>query len=147
MCCDACLAPVSLYQSKVDGWARPGTRKGPSQAPSSQASLSFHLVHGSFQTTQANAQLQPPQEVVGCSDQDMQLLIHKAIQGGGFSQTAPGRQRRVREGPRSPPPSPPALHMPVPPTPPNSGILAWVLQPPTCCVTLGRPLYLSGSQL
>lgn len=64
-----------------------------------RASLPSHLVDGSFQAAQADTELQPSQEVVGCGDQDMQLLIHKAIEGGRFSQMAPGRKRRVGGSP------------------------------------------------
>ena len=69
-----------------------------------------HLVDGSFQAAQTDTELQPSQEVVGHGDQDVQLLIHKAVQGGGFGQMAPGRPGRVRENPRCRSLAPHPLH-------------------------------------
>lgn len=115
--------------------------------PCGEVSLPFHLVDGSFQAAQSDAELQPPQEVVRCSDQDMQLLIHEAVPGDSFSQMAPGRWKRGKGGPKSssPPVLLPSTGLP-PATPTNSLVPAWVFQLLPCCVTLGRSLYLSGPQ-
>ena len=109
-----------------------------------------HLVDGSFQAAQTDTELQPSQEVVGHSGQDVQLLIHKAVEGGSFGQMAPGKPRRVRKtqdvDPLAPTPCTPAQHRPASLTPSNSVALACVLQLLTCCVTLGRSPHLSGPQ-
>lgn len=76
--------------------ARPSPWRGQPPPDSGEASLPSHLVDGGFQAAEADAELQPPQEVVRCSDQDMQLLVHEAIPGGGFGQTAPGRWKRAK---------------------------------------------------
>ena len=105
---DVCLAleeqpePRVLTPQQVPGCGRAWSRAFP--AEDGQASLPFHLVDGSFQAAQADAELQPPQEVIRCGDQDMELLIQEAIKGSGFSQMAPGRERKVREGPDAAPP-------------------------------------------
>ena len=94
---------VSLYQSKAPGWGGAWSGRSPTSTLRSLGqpppSLS-HLVDGSFQAAQTDAELQPSQEVVGHSGQDVQLLIHKAVQGGSFCQMAPGRPQRVSENPR-----------------------------------------------
>lgn len=89
--------------------------------PCGEARLPFHLVDGSFQAAQADAELQPSQEVVRRSDQDMQLFIHEAVQGDSFGQMAPGRWKRGKEGPRcsSPPVFLPSIASPLPPHPPR----------------------------
>lgn len=96
-----CLPAVVLReQSAWLGWGL--ERQEPPTTPSRPRAsfLLSHLVDGSFQAAQADAELQPPQEVVGHSDEDMQLFIHKAVQGSSFGQMAPGRPRSVRENPR-----------------------------------------------
>ena len=90
---------MSLHQSRVPGWGRAWSRA----FPHPEASLPFHLVDGSLQAAEADAELQRPQEVVRGSDQDMQLFIHEAVPGDSFCQMAPGRWKRVQEGPRCPP--------------------------------------------
>lgn len=128
---------MSLHQSRVPGWGRAWSRA----FPHPEASLPFHLVDGSLQAAEADAELQRPQEVVRGSDQDMQLFVHEAVPGDSFGQMAPGRWKRVQEGPRCPP-----HQYACPPTPTGSVAPAWVFQLPTCWVTLGRSLYLSGPQ-
>ena len=72
----------------------------PTSRPRASLLLLSHLVDSSFQAAQVDAELQPPQEVVGHSDEDMQLFIHVAVQGSSFGQMASGRPRSVRENPR-----------------------------------------------
>lgn len=62
------------------------------QSPASPASLPLYLEDGGFQVAQADAELQPPQEMVGGGGQDVKLLVHEAVQGGSLRQVAPGRQ-------------------------------------------------------
>ena len=83
--------------------AGPGAAGAPPPPSGSWASLLLphsHLVDGSFQAAQTDTELQPSQEVVGHSGQDVQLLIHKAVQGGSFCQMAPRRPQRVSKNPR-----------------------------------------------
>lgn len=144
--CPQRTANLSLHQNKR--LARPGVGGLPgrrSHIP--QARLPFHLVNGSFQAAQADTELQPPQEVVGCGDQDVQLLIHEAIEGGSFSQMAPWRQKRVEKAQDAPQPPIPLPSISLPPQLP---VILWsqpgTFQLLTCCVTLSRSLYLSGPQ-
>lgn len=130
-------------------WLGPGPESGlscgmwPGRTPTPQARLPFHLVNGSFQVAQADTELQLPQEAVGCGDQNMKLLVHKAVQGSGCSQMAPGRWAEVRKGLCCP------LHPAV--LLPHIGLSLHLCGPslgfqPTCCVTVGRSLHLSGLQ-
>lgn len=45
---------------------------------------------GSLQVAQADAELQPSEELIGRSDQVMKLTIHKVVQGSSLGQMAPG---------------------------------------------------------
>lgn len=152
--CSKMPAWCPLYQSKARGWGRDWGGRTPAHPrphPSPWAASS-HLVDGGFQAAQADTEPQPPQEVVGCGDEDMQLLVHEAVQGSGFSQMAPGEPRKVREnaiGWSPCPPLPtntPAPHRPASLTPTHSVVLAWAFQLLTCCVTLDRSPHLSGPQ-
>ncbi|KAL0595056.1 hypothetical protein AAY473_035244 [Plecturocebus cupreus] len=91
-----CVQGGLVERTKHLARARPGVRallwKVARQNPTPQASLPFHLVNGGFQVAQADAELQLPQEAVGCGDQNVKLLIHKAVQGSGCSQMTPGRR-------------------------------------------------------
>jgi hypothetical protein len=80
--------------------------------PTPLGQLALYLVDGGFQVAQAHSKLQPPQEVVGRSDQDVKLLVHQAVQGGGFIQMAPGRRSGIRKALNALPSPPPTVLLP-----------------------------------
>lgn len=82
----------SCPYTRASAWLGQGLEQKPPHVPGSPPP--FHLLDGSFQAAHADAELEPPQEVIRCGDQDMQLFVHEAIEGSGFSQMAPGRQWR-----------------------------------------------------